>query len=873
MTDKWKPPSSDEIVSSGQETWKPPEEDMVVSRDPGIVDYIKGFSGAIGEGMTTILGAPTDITSSVLRKLGIVSEETPPPFGGKESLKRGLESVGFGFPKPPDTTGGRIIARAGEEVGAAVFPMMGMYGVALKTAPVVSSMARKMFLDPIAKAPGTSAIQDIISTTASGGGAGVAREVVPESKTAETAGQVVGGFAPAATALSPTRLAIKGVRALYSRFNSKAQIEAAKEAVQKVMGGALDREALESMTSARAITERTGGQFQPSIAESTGIPSLVATQKQLEREASDEFLNWVTQRRVNNEKAIENYIQRSAPSGEVSPEIVIDTASNKIILQGKDLERNISSIVQSKQDLAKKLPTIDKISSGAVLRESLIKARAAASTKMSEVADGLGLAKIDMTDAFEEWKRGVRTNYKSVSRFEDSVDKPKILTEIINDNTSVSKAGSPLAGAYEDVDYGDFFPPTTKEIKPTSFIDIKTLRERVSDDLIDELSSANPSRRKVRTLVMLKKDVDTLFDTAGGEAGEGLAAFRKQYFEEYVKPFETGAMFKAKNKDGTGFFRSRDEQVADLFLDNPTSARQFRTVFADDSATMKTLEDAFLDKMRSTIAPDGTIDEKKLGLFIKKNDDVLKELPSLREKISDIDTAQKVLVTRQRDLATRQDAIDRNALVKQLTRYSEGKTTADVVLDSALKDSRKMQSLKIFLRNDPEALDTLKRTIWEKATQGDAASILKFMAENEKSLVQLFSPAHFNAIQDITAMRTMAEVIPTQPGMAHIPTPFEHIEKMVGMGIPQASTRWYALMTGRLAKSYLIADISKSILLSKGKANIENLLRDALYDPAVAYEMASAVRTGKFTESMGRRLSARVFALGLPYLRGEQKEE
>ncbi len=842
----WKPPESDIIIDSSEEKWKAPEGDPVISRDPGIMDYVRSLNRGIEKGVTSLLGAPTDITSSILRKVGIISEDASPPIGGSESIKKGFERIGLGANAPDvESSGTRVAERVGEEFGFGIFPAMGMYKTAMRAATTAPSLIRRTFLDPIAKSPGSAAVQDVTSTAASAAGAGVAREIAPDSKTAETVGQVAGGFAPAATAFSPTRLGIKAVRSLYSRFNTKAQIEASKRAVQDIMGRSLDREAMESLSAAQALSERTGGQFQPSIAESTGVPSLVATQKQLEREATDEFLNKVTQRRVNNQKAIENFIQRSAPEGEVNPEIVVDAANNTVKLQGKKLEEEVAKVVQNKKDIASNLPTIDKMTSGASIRDAIFKAKSAASMKMNQVSKELGLDNIDMTDAFENWKTGVRENYNSVSRFDNVSDKPKILKDIIAETEKV----------------------------PTSFIDVKTLRERVSDELIDELSSANPSRQKVRTLTMLKKDVDTLFESAGGEVGESLKAFRKQYFEEYVKPFETGAMFKSRNNDGTGFFRTRDEQVADLFLDNPSSARQFRTVFGDGTPQMKNIEDAFLDKMRASVAPDGEINDKKLIAFVNKNKDVLKELPSLQAKVANIESAQKAVIQRQSELALRQDSIERDALIKQITKYAEGSITADKVLESALKDERKMQRLLTFIRNDQDAINSLKRTVWERATKGDSADILKFMAEHEKALTKLFSKEQFNDIQDITAMKAMMEVIPSQAGQAHIPTPLEHIEKMVGMGVPQASTRWYALMTGRLSKSYLIADISKSILLAKGRANIENLLKDALYDPQVAREMATAVRVGRLPEALGKRLSARVFALGIPYLRNKEEEE
>ena len=828
----------DETVSKPEAVTGPWDNDEIISKTPTVREYAAGLSGGIGRGLTSTLGAPVDITHAILEGIGI--KQTKEPFGGSASIKKGFESIGFQYPEAPPTPLGRTIARVGEEAGAMVLPAAGMYKAALRVAEPVSTVA-KAFLDPIRRNALKSAGYDIASTIGAGTGAGIAKEIAPESKGAETTGQVVGGFAPAVAAYTPLAMVTKAVRAVTSRFSSKAQLDAAKKAVESVMGGSLNREATEMISGAADLTARTGGKFQPSVAESTQVPSLIAIQNQIEKEASGKFLNSVSQRRKDNLKAIKQFTEQSAPQGDISPEIVIDSATKRIQLVGEKVDKLTARVVQTRKDLANGLPTIEKMGTGQTLRESIVKAKQEVSAKMSLLANKLGVDEIDMTQQYGLWKKDIAKKYELKSRFEDKASMPESLRLINNDKATA-----------------------------TSFNDIKALRERVSDDIIDELSSSNPSRRKVRTLSQLKKDVDDLLASAEGGAGDSLAKFRKQYFEEYITPFESGAMFKVKNKDGTGFFRTRDEQVADLFLDNPSAARQFRGIFGDDAVAMKNLEGSFLDKMRSTIAQDGIIDEKKLIGFVKKNQDILNELPSLNKAVIGIDAANNSLIKRQTQLAIRQNNIQQNALAKELSRYSQGNIDAEKVLSDSLKDPRKMRSLKMFIKKDEDALNALRRTVWDKASKGNSAEVLKFLASHEESMKVLFSPQHFNDIQDISAMRSMMEIMPKQPGVASIPSPLEHIEKMVGMGIPQASTRWYAFMSGRLAKSYLLADMSRAIIYSKGKANMESLLRDAIYDPAVAREMATAVRTGALSVDKAMGISSRIFALGIPYLRNKE---
>ena len=462
---------------------------------------------------------------------------------------------------------------------------------------------------------------------------------------------------------------------------------------------------------------------------------------------------------------------------------------------------------------------------------------------------------LDLTEKYNQWSVFLKEKYAPVSRFENKKSVPAIYKKIVGEIPE--EAAEETAEVAEEV---------AEEIT-TTFLDIKSIRERISDDLIDAVGSANPDRRKVRFLTRLKKDVDKFWDSLDEQLGANYKAFRKKYFDEYVTPFESGAIFKSRNRDGTGFFKSRDEQVADIFLDNQSAAKQFNSIFADDPAMMQSLESSVWDRIRRDVAPDGIIDTKKLTKWINKRIDVLNELPSIKENVFNIQAAQESLLRRQVQLAARRDVIENKALAKQLFRYSNEEIPADRVLDSALKNPLRMASLKSLIKNDADAFNALKRVMWEKATKGSSVDTLQFVTEHKKSLQQLFTPQHFRNIEDIISMRAILEVTPVPHGRGYIPMPLESIEAKLGMKLPQASTRWYAFMTGRLAKSYLTADIARAILYNKGRMHAKDLFQTALYDPKVAEEMAGSIHALKMSEETANRLGTRLFALGIPYLR------
>lgn len=868
---KWEEAPLAEETEKKRGKW---EEAALVEAEGSAMDYASGFGGGVNTGLAGMAGAPVDITNMILSTVGLGSEE---PIGGSKWIKRqagkvsAIPGAGDPFAKGPDTTLGRVINRAGEEVGASALPAAGMLRAARGIPPAFQAgrgVIQQQLLDPIRRAPGAATVGEVTAAGGAGIGAGAAKEYYPESKTAETVGQLAGGVLPTVAAHSMTGLAVRGTAKLFSRFSSKGQRLAASKVVNEAMGGALTPDVQSGLVEAERLSQAAPG-FKPSIAEATKDPSLVATQIEIERNAKGAFLDQVKTRRIENAQAIEAFRGKKAPPGDLNPEFVLDTAKNRIDTVGENIDNLIGKNIQAQKDVVEGLPTVDRLSGGKTIREGIMQAKAEASIKMSKRAEELNLEGINVTDDYQAWLLELEAKYAPTSRYDDPKSVPTIYKQMMKEIPAEESALDALAlefgGLGEEVG-------AAKEVLETSFIDLKALRERITDDLMDTLASANPDRRKARFLTRLKKDTDTFIDGVGNGLGDDYAQFRKEYFEEYITPFESGAVFKAKNKDGTGFYRARDEVVADMFFDNQSAARQYYDTFKDSPSMMDVMSNSVMDNMRREVAFDGIVDSNKLARWTRKHSDALNELPDIKANVQGVEKAQNMLLNRQQQLVKRKNNIETKALAKQLSKYAKGDVSADKIMNDAISDPRKMTELKSFIKKDPDALQALQRTVWEKATQGNSEDVLKFIIDHEKSLKVIYGPQHFRDINDVALMRAMTEIVPTQTGKAFIPKPFEAIEKFAGMGIPQMSTRWYAFMSGRLAKSYLAADIARSVLYTKGRAEMENLFRTALYDPQIAKDMAATVKSLRLPEPRAKRLFGRYFALGLPYIERDYVE-
>lgn len=848
MTDPWdEAPEVENIEPESTDPWDTTPALNPSEGDAG--DYALEFAGGFNEGLTKMAGAPVDAINWILSKAGIGSET---PIGGSRSIQGAAEKAGITFERHTEGPLGNVVRRTGEEIGASILPSGAITKAA--TLPVKAGRAggfiRRGILDPISRAPGKASVGELTATAGAGVGAGTAREIAPESDVGETIGQLVGSVTPTAAMYTTPGLAARASRSVISRFSKSSQRRAAQKAVKEALGGEMTPDAEKALSSAMNIkgkAAKEGIKWDPSIGEATGSPGLIKQQTDIESQASGAFLEKVTKRHAENLEAIKQYSQKVGPKSDLDAEYIIDTADGKLKTVGAQIDRLAGKNIQKKRDLVSEIPTIDRMSSGKSIREGIQKAKTERSLEMSVLANELGISDVDLTQPFDSFKTQLMEKYRPDSRFEDTEAFPKVLSRIVGDE------------------------PGT----PTSFNDVKSVRERVSDSIIDEMGTATPNRKKLRTLVMLKKDIDGFIDSQAGALGNKYKQFRQEYFENYVKPFESGAVFKARNKNGTGFYQTNDEHVASIFLDNPSASKQYMEIFANDPAAIESMKNAALDDLRRAATDDGILNPSKLKTWVRKRSEALEMMPEVKQAVDDVATAQNRLENRQIQLASRKKEIENISLAKKISRYSKGDASADQVLSDAVHNPKKMRQLLSFVSGDDEAEDALKRIVWENATSGTSADTVKFMAQNEKSLGVLFRRKQLRDMYDISLMKAISESVkpPTGSALSNVELPgvLRAVENITGMKIPQFGTRLYALNSGRVAKSYIAAEAAMSALRATGRLRAEAIWKDALYDPELARELANAVIYRDVKKETAKKIGGRVFALGLPYINQEEQ--
>lgn len=252
-----------------------------------------GLMGRLNEGIARGLGAPVDFLASGLSSVGIGSGDA---FGGSESIKRGMQSIGIPLPeKPPETMLERFMGGVGE--GAGFLLPVGAVARGMQSAGPLASAMGNAIMRPFVSTPAAA----IGTEMAAGGGAAVgselARQNAPEGY--EDVAGAFGGLAGGLAGAMGPGLAMRGTSAaVQSTPVAGTAIRAAKAAIvpfTEAGGRVRASDRLRSLSAdpegqAAALANAPISDISPAV--QTGDPNLIALERSiLERNPAlrDEF--------------------------------------------------------------------------------------------------------------------------------------------------------------------------------------------------------------------------------------------------------------------------------------------------------------------------------------------------------------------------------------------------------------------------------------------------------------------------------------------------------------------------------------------------------------------------------------------------------
>jgi len=405
------------------------------------------------------------------------------------------------------------------------------------------------------------------------------------------------------------------------------------------------------------------------------------------------------------------------------------------------------------------------------------------------------------------------------------------------------------------------------------FKEIKALREAVGDDIAVELSSNRVNNRRLRSLFQVRNSIDASMDQMGktgfGDLNDSYKTAIKHYRENFVPRFERGVNLKMQLLNSLGDPRIPDEKVIEAYFKKGgvTPVRQFKALFGDHPAAVNALEDGVLQKFsKSVLDSSGQIDAGKYQKFLKDFDAPLNELPNLKKKLLDSGSAADAISVQRQILFDQQGDIAKSKL-SRLLKIDE----PDGILNAAMKDPKAMRELlgqmnqegrtAVFSRMMNRAFDdNLIATTEFKAV--DPAKLGKFLTENEKSLMEVFTAAlgpkqateHMSYLKDIQQAVARIERTPVSPlSTEGVPSvEVDPLKAKTGVGAQSVFAAARAAGAGRGSYTYFGGVLGTQMLNFFSQRQVMELTKQAMYDP----ETAKLLRAGLTAQSLTPELQA-----------------
>jgi hypothetical protein len=745
------------------------------------------------EGIASVLGAPVDATTWALNKgiqgihaatglLGkpknlsslVTGETTGPiqierPFGGSESIKRGIGAIGGDNPDTVEaqTPAERIVRSGGEGAGSMVTGAgaVSLGRKALTTvAPRAYSVMEGLF--------GKPTIENAAIGAASGAGGQAAAEISPEGyePAARIAGSVAGGFGPLAGRViyEGGKFAVNAARTAAQPFTKSGQEALAGS---RIAGAASDVNAVRANLE-NGPQELVPGS-KPTTFQQTGDMGLGQLERKVRTENPEDFIQRASEQNAARGSAISGVQQTGSPA-DVATHFrgvrnALDTSTEASVRQARQTaDQHIAamggagsaethgelmrSAAQAARDTAKEKeralwqavdPENKLIMPGTPIASTAKRVEGELS-KSAKPLDGEERAIFDVAKQYTD-----KTPFHEVMDLRSRISTAMSEERRTNGFTPVYGRLVRLRTAVEDtidravenqakvdkqaVAQGRISEENTFAAKLMQ--EVRDFHARRNAEMADGGSGAGgasavrsaPVSGAVRTEGSARGAAG-LPQGNSGISGEGVpldaaAAGRLKAAStatrERAQTFDEGATGGVlKPGARAGEYRAPDSLVpSKIFHPGPNggeSVRSYIGAVGEAQAVPAIADYAAFSLRRAAMRPDGTIDTAKALAWAKQHDAALAELPpSVRSRLANPGRAEEAVTQAVAARKDRMDAFDHSELAKVM-----GHDSSDVVRQiGSIFNSRdavaKMQELATAANGNPAAKAGLRRAIIE----------------------------------------------------------------------------------------------------------------------------------------------------------------
>lgn len=618
-------------------------------------------------GAVDLLGFPADLINSVL-------PERFQQIGGSRDLRALGETLGITL--SPDEDPESLSERIVYEIGATSLPTAAVLRTGKALSPIAAitrsaqETGRKVgfiskYSREAAQRPLTFLSGETLAATGAGAGGFAASQITPDSESAETVGQLVGGFAPSFLQnFSFIGQAVtRGVRFATSPLTGE---RSRQRAARRLQAEVADPEA-----AAREIERMRGTGVSP--ARATGEQNLIA---------------------------LESAVRRRYP--EVDEQISTDLANavEDLERQARDIgnisgQERVTEILRNRRDYLLESLEVESAKAGEAYASRIANLGPEADSRQIQSAfDGT------VGRAYESARATERQLWESID-----FDVP---TTMANSRSYLNTELKTRSAAADPEDIPEYVKKLINVKKNTVDVRyVQDLRSRILQDIRTERAKDVPNRNKVRILGQIQENLlEDMQATAGqSEVIDSALAYSRDLNQRFMQ----GRVGKLLGFERTGGSRIAPEDSIDFILRGGTPTTNVQQVINAVPESAGDISNFIKNQYAVTsLKPDGRIDQRRSRNFFEKYRGVINSIEGLRDELEGAAQSGQRLD----DLLNRKNKLEgildnRNKSVLSLYLNEPVEDAMDYIFKSK-KSSTLAANLRRRVQEDPLALEGLK---------------------------------------------------------------------------------------------------------------------------------------------------------------------
>ncbi len=718
----------------------------------------KGFNvGALAD----VLGLPVDFVNAGLNQIGLGSEV---PFGGSESIRRGLTAGDMGYMDEQDLPKDqRALARGGRTTGQVVASAAPVFGAARTLSPaqaLMQSAPSKSAIKQIgsdmvkstARSPGQMAAIEGASAVGAGQARMIAEDVAPGDELTGTLAEVAGGL------LSPLALARKPLekgKQFADTFSEAGRERAASQKVTEIL-----REQNPGITDdqisgvAKQLRESEGVGRTAQVTENElARKTFTAMDNKLIADAGDEAKTAIQNQNKKTTEAFNRKIRKMQNSG--NPEMVKEAARLRLDTFTKRMNKRVDDAeIRVGEAVAR---TLNKNSDDA----------ASASREARNILDGeLKQARKTETQLWNEVDKSVRVSGQNTVSKADSI-KSEMLPE--------EKLPKPINA---------FITRLSKQEQPIEAKELFVARSRALEMAREATarSKFGKARRMNELADAMLKDLLTVSDESATIARDFSRNLNKRFNTDLIRGIRKVKPDVALEKGVGNLSQGSDTQRA-LNI----QAMKRATESAEASEALARTQKSFIQSSAARIInpQTGQVDPGKLARLIKDNPQTLREV-GLLDDVTNMDQQVRLAGLLQKTAKEGKAFASKRSIAGQILDETNKRGGLSNVVNNAFESKFQAAAFRdlsnvVKRAKNPEALEGLRHEVYDtllnKATikGGNLDGFIsgkkldELLGSNEKALEKnllaskLISKDQLDGIKEIEKKARIFEESATDP--------------------------------------------------------------------------------------------------------------